>query len=308
LAVLHPSRDDCFVAGIECDGISYAAAKNARDRDHLRKSVLEAMGWKIYRVWSPEWITRQDIECQKLLTFINTAIQEFEEIKISETPKATIQTQSEPFTEEIPEISTDETASPIAPAKENSNNPYGFDYYVEAAYNEAVHVTGKNRANRIAEIMHIVSIEQPINIELLYQRMAGAFGRQKVTATVKDSVDDILDTLSQKRQINKDEDGFITITGFNNLKVRIPSPGSQARQINHFSPDEIGLAMIIIASQAIGISSEHLIETTAKALGYARKGERVMRCLNNALERLINQGRIRLVEGKVRVIGGGDRG
>jgi very-short-patch-repair endonuclease len=74
IAIINPKIKNCFAAGIECDGFSYASTKTARDRDHLRKSVLEAMGWNIYRVWSPEWINQPDIEQQKLLNFIKNSI------------------------------------------------------------------------------------------------------------------------------------------------------------------------------------------------------------------------------------------
>ncbi|MDR2132484.1 MAG: DUF4011 domain-containing protein [Clostridiales Family XIII bacterium] len=101
LAVAHPGDDDCFVAGIECDGPSYASAKSAGDRDHLRKSVLESMGWRMYRVWSPEWTARRDIEGQRLLSFIDAAIEECEKSKKAGPPKQADQTQMASFSETI---------------------------------------------------------------------------------------------------------------------------------------------------------------------------------------------------------------
>lgn len=77
IAVQHPSElIEQFVAGIECDGFSYASAKTARDRDRLRSSVLKSMGWNLYRVWSTEWHKNPEIEGQKLIDFINKAISE----------------------------------------------------------------------------------------------------------------------------------------------------------------------------------------------------------------------------------------
>ena len=96
IAIINPKKENCFVAGIECDGFSYASTKTARDRDHLRKSVLETMEWNIYRIWSPEWIARPDIEQQKLLKFIENAINISAPIK--ETPNRTsIQAPTKPI-------------------------------------------------------------------------------------------------------------------------------------------------------------------------------------------------------------------
>ena len=74
IAVMSPDRDDLFVAGIECDGPAYARARTARDRDRLRKAVLEQMGWRMVRVWSAEWIKNPEIEGRKLTQFIDAAI------------------------------------------------------------------------------------------------------------------------------------------------------------------------------------------------------------------------------------------
>jgi very-short-patch-repair endonuclease len=55
LAVVDPAAPDRFVLGIECDGPAYRNAATARDRDKLRQSVLEGLGWKLLRLWSTDW-------------------------------------------------------------------------------------------------------------------------------------------------------------------------------------------------------------------------------------------------------------
>ncbi|MDB4055668.1 DUF4011 domain-containing protein [Akkermansiaceae bacterium] len=55
LAVRHPNNPERHIMGIECDGATYHSAKSARDRDYLRQSILEDLGWKIRRVWSTDW-------------------------------------------------------------------------------------------------------------------------------------------------------------------------------------------------------------------------------------------------------------
>ena len=307
IAIVHPEKENCFVVGIECDGFSYAEAKTVRDRDHLRKSVLESMGWNIYRVWSPEWIVRPEVEQQRLITFIENAINNYDaEIKPKEKASVELHANTHDFAESIHDDIHSTTQINMV---ENGNGiQYGFMYYEEAIWSNTPNILGHHGADITAEeIKYIVEIEQPINIELLYQRMAGAFGRQKATKPVKDSVESVIKS-RLKGLINKDNDGFITMANFKNLKVRVPLPGSQARQVNYISPDEIGLAMTTIASQAIGISAEHLVDATARALGYARKGERVISCLNKALEKLVTDGSATIIDGKVNVAGGTSHG
>ena len=67
MAVKHPTLSEIYVLGIECDGAAYHSARTARERDRLRQDVLENMGWKIYRIWSTDWIKDPITEGKNLL-------------------------------------------------------------------------------------------------------------------------------------------------------------------------------------------------------------------------------------------------
>lgn len=71
LGVLDPSKQGRYLLGIECDGATYHRAATARDRDKLRQSILEGLGWTFYRIWSTDWWHDSEKEMQKLLSFIN---------------------------------------------------------------------------------------------------------------------------------------------------------------------------------------------------------------------------------------------
>ena len=67
LAVLHPKQPDRYLLGVECDGATYHSARAARDRDKYRQSVLENLGWEIYRIWSTDWFENAEAETRKLV-------------------------------------------------------------------------------------------------------------------------------------------------------------------------------------------------------------------------------------------------
>ncbi|WP_404360403.1 DUF4011 domain-containing anti-phage protein Hhe [Methylotuvimicrobium sp. KM1] len=71
LAVIDPGKPGRFLMGIECDGASYHSAKSARDRDRLRQSVLERLGWRIHRIWSTDWFKNPQAELQPLIRELN---------------------------------------------------------------------------------------------------------------------------------------------------------------------------------------------------------------------------------------------
>ena len=67
VAVIDPGNPGRYLMGIEGDGATYHAAKSVRDRDRLRQTVLERLGWRIRRIWSTDWFTNPHGELQPIL-------------------------------------------------------------------------------------------------------------------------------------------------------------------------------------------------------------------------------------------------
>ncbi|MCK5317962.1 MAG: hypothetical protein KAJ55_08610, partial [Anaerolineales bacterium] len=66
LGVVDPENPGRFMMGIMCDGDNYRSASTSRDRDRLRLQVLERLGWRIHRIWSPDWVQRRETEVKRL--------------------------------------------------------------------------------------------------------------------------------------------------------------------------------------------------------------------------------------------------
>ncbi len=68
IGVVDPAQPERFLAGVECDGANYHSSRSARDRDHLRQTVLERLGWRILRVWSTDWFLDPDRSLERLVS------------------------------------------------------------------------------------------------------------------------------------------------------------------------------------------------------------------------------------------------
>jgi very-short-patch-repair endonuclease len=66
LGVVHPDRSGVYLAGVECDGAMYHSSAYARERDKIRQSVLEGLGWTLFRLWSTEWWINKTKELEVL--------------------------------------------------------------------------------------------------------------------------------------------------------------------------------------------------------------------------------------------------
>ena len=74
LVAMHSSKAGRPVLAIECDGATYHSGASARDRDRLRQSHLERLGWRFHRIWSTDWFYSREHEIERLLNAYRDAI------------------------------------------------------------------------------------------------------------------------------------------------------------------------------------------------------------------------------------------
>ncbi|HUT27562.1 MAG TPA: DUF4011 domain-containing protein [Methanomassiliicoccales archaeon] len=66
LAVEDPEEPGRFLLGIECDGAHYLSGRTVRDRDRIRQTQLERLGWKLHRTWSTDWFRNPQGELDRI--------------------------------------------------------------------------------------------------------------------------------------------------------------------------------------------------------------------------------------------------
>ncbi|MGL5981340.1 MAG: DUF4011 domain-containing protein [Phocaeicola sp.] len=282
MAVKHPIHSGRFVIGIECDGATYHSSRTARERDRLRQTVLEDMGWTIYRIWSTDWIKDQKTEGENLIAAIEKALLSNEsQLGIEEFSPENIDIT--PLDFEIEE-DYDQT--------ELSQNGYGFLPYIQ------VNVADYLSFDTHEVIRMVIQTEQPIHFEELCKRVAPLFGNQKVTSKVRNGVNylfkwKLTESIEQKGN-------YITIKGFADLKVRIPDESTDyIRPISLISDEELAKAMRAIARNSYGITPNDLFIATVREFGFKRTTENMMCTFRNAYEKMLDSGRVKEIEGKV---------
>jgi very-short-patch-repair endonuclease len=74
LVAMHPKRPGRPVLAIECDGAAYHSSATARDRDRLRQSHLQRLGWHFHRIWSTDWFYSREEEIQRAVSAYEEAV------------------------------------------------------------------------------------------------------------------------------------------------------------------------------------------------------------------------------------------
>ncbi len=282
MAIKDPINTGRFAIGIECDGATYHSARTARERDRLRQTILEDMGWTIYRIWSTDWIKDQTTEEEKLVSAIEKALEAdiVENCQIEQSV--------------IPPFDIEEIIEPT----ESPEPGYGFDLY------ERANPFGEEGAAEINEaIFNVISKEQPIHFEELCRRVAPLFGRQKVTSVVRNETSFIFKHYL-KGKISVDKKEFVRIAGFDEIRVRIPNPEDDyIRPIAYICDEELALAMKVIVTNSYGITPDDLFIVVAREFGFKRTGENITTSLQSVYKTMLKTNELTETDGKVQIAG-----
>lgn len=294
MAVVNPDVEGEYIAGIECDGLSYIHAKTVRDRDHLRRTILQNMGWNLYRVWSTEWLRNPATEGKALLAFLHSVVGR--NGKVRHAMKSSNDRSTNITIEQI----ASETSKVIQ--KQPYTNPYGFVYYKEAEWWDAPHSGSNDNLTRISEnVKYIVSVEQPMHMELLYKRMGPSFTAGKATERVKNTIVEAINK-RLKDQVRIDSDNFIRLLPEAPIVVRIPERYDTQRPMEYIHTEEVASAMIRIIEHSFGITTEDLSTECARVFGFERKGPKIKQKTDAAIEYLVRTSKVKLIDGKVQLV------
>jgi very-short-patch-repair endonuclease len=299
MAVKHPTLSGVYVIGIEYDGATYHSARTARERDRLREDVLRIRGWRLYRIWSTDWIKDPISESKRLINAIEEALDSRDDDDYGMIPEPEHKNMLE-------EARVLENISVALDEVENGNdafgNGYGFSEYRSVNPYKIARQAGEGEAAYLARIIKdVVEIEGPIHFELLCQKMAPFLGREKVTSVVRATVMQVIkDNLNDVVAV---KDIFCWMQDNRKLQVRVPaSPYAyDKRKIEHICKEELAEAMYCIVACRFGIDDNDLFVETTKVFGYSRSGGPIKYAMRTALDYLIDSDRVIENDGKISI-------
>ena len=282
IGIVHPNQPGTFVLGVECDGRTYHSAPTARDRDRLRQQVLEGLGWKIYRIWSPDWFQRRESEIEKLKQTIQMAVDEETQIKNSNPV--------EPVPIPLPIITV-----PTEIIGEENLLPGVVPYQVYTVGSHPAWGDFNQDGSlswHVSNIRKIVKQEGPIHIDVVAKRLADAWSLSRIGARMKRTVEAACQKAAKQDTILICENGFLWPKPCTKAaQVRVPIKGdiNTVRKIEYIADEEICGAMVLILKQAIGMPRENLAQETTRIFGFQRSksqiNERLEECIDYCLKR-----------------------
>lgn len=279
LAVRDTERTGRYLLGIECDGATYHQSRSARDRDRLRQQVLEALDWRLHRIWSTDWFAYPDRELKKALAAVERAKAYRNHGDHSSSPMAKSQNESKTG-QEITRGEPKGTEDDVLLAE-----PYAFA-------NPRVQLNGKDlheiQASKLAEwIAEVVQIEGPVHKEEVFRRITQAAGLSRVGNRIEAALSRGVDW-AVRGQVVRRKGAFLWYRDSTDSSVRDRSEfPPQLKKLELIAPEEIGAAIKLAVRKACGIQAQNVPVATCNLLGFARVTDEMRLQVNKVMEELL---------------------
>lgn len=293
LGVVDPSDPGRFILGIMCDGENYVTADTARDRDRLRTQVLENLGWRIHRVWSPDWVQRRETEAKRLAKVLKDA----EKGPRQEAKKS----PARPKRNSVKKVKVVDTPPGELPEVE----PYRFvklkpEHLFTRYSSEHRDRYLKRYHSEVKRLLPpLVRGEGPIHMELAFRRMNSAFRLSRATRAFRAAFKEEVEAAGKDRIDVRGD--FLWPKGRDTVRVRAPVDGvaESFRPIEYIPPEEALTALTMVAGYSLGIREETLLHETARLLGFKRMGPNILEAMRVVYREALDTGALGVEDGLV---------
>jgi very-short-patch-repair endonuclease len=276
LAVVDPGQPGRYVLGIECDGAMYHSARSARDRDRLRQQVLEAVGWRLHRIWSTDWFRDPAGETERAVQAIERA----------RRPAALEQPEEEEAAGEVTVpagIEREEAAGAAAAPAE----PYQVAQLPAAVAHRGLH---QHSLGQLAGwLTSIVRIESPVHIDEATRRLAQASGARQVGPRMQRTVESAVALALSLRHLRRVGD-FLWENTMQQPPLRDRSAlPAISRKLPLVAPEELARALRTVTQQSFALPRDAAFLATVRLLGFSRLTDDMRQQLDGVLTGLLER-------------------
>jgi hypothetical protein len=268
----HPGR---YLLGIDCDGEAYGQSKSARDRDRLRKQVLQGIGWKMYHIWSTEWYRNPEREFQRLLEFLEKVKNQ---VSLDDQVEEEIRQELNTMIREEAEV-----VDLSVPVYEQVSLSLGL-------VTDELHLVPFGKLG--SWISEVVQKESPVHFDEVARRITEAAGISKIGSRIRYTLEAAANyAVSSGLVIRKNDFLWHPAMEVAPIRDRSTLSGS-SKKLAYIAPEEMSQAIMKVVREAIAIQPEVAVPIIARLFGFSRVTEEMKKDLLVALEENVSKGMI----------------
>lgn len=290
IGIIHPLQPAYYILGIILDGPYYYNARTANDREIIMPSVLQNLGWRIYRIWIIDWYENSEAIINNIIDKVN----ELKEVPYTTTP------QQGPLTEALPQI-IDADVTLTTSSVKTRQRPYITHTLTPLPGATAeIFYNNLHRPRIQQQLQMLINVEAPISQSLLFKKLVSAWKISRVTAKLDDYLEDILKempiTIIQHHQpfYWTSEDSPETLIYYRDNNI-------EKRNIEDIAPEEIVIAILEVIHLNLSIEEEELLRYLTRCFGFSKTGKQINILLRYSIELAIKAGKIEKEGNRVKI-------
>jgi Protein of unknown function (DUF3320) len=255
------------------------------------------LGWRIHRIWSPDWVSRRESEARRLKKALEEACVEQLRERVSGTVVSEDKEEDFYQKNEVKQIQFGGSERIGVPYKVHvlkaDFSPYVRIPLSKYPYSSVQKNEFHFQENRILQsrlLEELVREEGPIHFEVAVQRLAASWGVTRISPRVVQAVKEALNMLIKDHRITLKGE-FLWPNAATEIPVRVPVPAipESVRHIEHIPPEEIENALQLVAQYALSISAESLIVETGRVFGFAHLSEKIKGRIQDVLNKMVRE-------------------
>ena len=309
LAVIDAKKPGRYLLGIECDGRTYHSSRSARDRDRLRQSVLEGLGWKLHRIWSTDWFRDKRHSVDRLIQAIEQAKLEGKNEKsqsaknhivianeqgngLSDEQQAMDRQGSEEVNAFEAKKSAGESVTPPVASKSITIPYVVSDLALRVSVDELHEVPVPTMANWIRQV---VNVEAPVHVDVVARRIADAWGVKRIGNRIQATFRSSIHYAIRQSLVEKREGEFLFRLGQTEIPLRSRVHlASGERKMNWIASAEIAGVISALIDKSYGYAKDDLIIDSTRELGFQRATQEMRDIVAKIVDELYHAGSIKL--------------
>lgn len=274
IAIVNPKKKEEYILAILLDSDSQCSKGTARDRNILKLSVLQSLGWNIHKVWILDWWDDKHKVLEKIQSAIQEAIKNLERGKGNENKIDTAIVENKPIEFEL------ETS--VANELNEEINYYQPVTLSNVSISAEGFYSSENDRIIMKQIIDIMEKEAPIVRTVICKKILSSWGITRLGANINRRFDMLFANMGIKFTLEEEESicWLPTMHPDKYAEFRIPLSDDSKRRVEEIPLEEISQALIYVVKKQISLSEDDLYREVAKVFGYSR-------CLSNMKERFM---------------------
>lgn len=264
VAIERQNSPGTYSLGILLDGEGYRETPTTRDRDIVQPSVLQALGWRVMRVWSVDWFRNRE----RVIAYI---VEQLEN---------NVETDNHNENISVFDVAAEQVEETMSNAKSYSQF---VTTYEEAAlkHDEAL-------------MREIIAYEQPVKLMYLCRRINAFRMAERVTPTMQRKIRELAN------RFYVDESGSIWLDAESSENYNIYRVGSD-RDISEIPEIEIRNAILETLEEQVAINNDSLTSIASRKMGFARRGTKIDAAFRKTIDSLLRLGELETAGGNLRI-------